>query len=84
MVLLADFGFISQEVSKTKEVFLPVVLLQPKSVFNSCVENGRLQDSNETLDGGFRSLFDEGPATTLSQLEVARLEHEDAKACIRL
>ncbi len=35
VILLSDFGFISQEVSKTKEVVLEVVLLQPKSVFNS-------------------------------------------------
>ncbi len=79
-MLLADFGFISQEVSKTREVVLKVVLLQPKSVFNSSLEGGRLQDSIEMLDGGFRSLFDEGPATTLAQLEVPCLEHEDAKA----
>ncbi len=36
------------------------------------------------LYGIFRSLFDASPATTLAQLEVACLEHEDAKACIRL
>ncbi len=40
VILLSDFGFISQEVSKTKEVVLEVVLLQPKSVFTRDLRAG--------------------------------------------
>ncbi len=36
------------------------------------------------LEGCFRSVSDECPATTLAELEVACLEHEDAKTCVRL
>ncbi len=36
------------------------------------------------LDGGFRSLFDECPTTTLAEFDVTCLQHEDAKTRVRV
>ncbi len=84
MKRLRDLGLLRQIGVEWEVVVIETVIPQSKSVLDTRLERGRLQNGDDVLERSLRRSVDEIPTTTLAMLHVTGLGQKEADSCVQL